>query len=71
MLLFLSLVSSIEKEETEEHGNSVKVEIASTTPVLEAFRDFFQASLLTELFSSLVAVESESFREIWRASVWD
>ena len=42
MLRFLSFVSSIGKEEAEElHGNSVKIEITSITPVLHAFLDFF------------------------------
>ena len=42
MLRFLNFVSSIGKEaESEEHGNSVKVEITSITPVLHAFLDFF------------------------------
>ena len=44
MLRFLSFVSSIGKEEeeaeAEEHGNSVKIEIACITPVLQAFLDF-------------------------------
>ena len=39
MLRFLSFVSSIGKE--AEHGNSVKIEITSITPVLHAFLDFF------------------------------
>ena len=34
-------MSSIGKEESEEHGNSVKVEITCSTPVLQAFLDFF------------------------------
>ena len=38
MLRFLSFVSSIGKEEAEEeHGNSVKIEMTSITPVLHAF----------------------------------
>ena len=44
MLRFLSFVSSIGKEEeaeSEEQGNSVKVEITCITPVLQAFLDFF------------------------------
>ena len=45
MLQFLSFVSSIgkeeEAEESEEHGNSVKIEITCITPVLQAFLDFF------------------------------
>ena len=45
MLRFLSFVSSIGKEEeaaeSEEYGNSVKVEITCSTPVLQAFHDFF------------------------------
>ena len=30
-----------EEEESEEHGNSVKIEIKKITPVLLAFLDFF------------------------------
>ena len=55
-------MSSIGKEEaeSEEHGNSVKVEITSITPVLHAFLDFFfQISLAFNMFSTLVLVEIE------------
>ena len=61
MLRFLSFVSSIGKEgeeaESEEHSNSVKVEITCSTPVLQAFLDFFQLSLAFNMFSTLVLVE--------------
>ena len=60
MLRFLSFVSSIGKEEeaeSEEQGNSVKVEITCITPVLQAFLDFFQISLAFNMFSTLVLVE--------------
>ena len=58
MLRFLSFVSSIgKKEETEEHGNSVKVKTKIITPVLQTFIDFFQISLAFKIFSTLVLVE--------------
>ena len=45
MLRFLCFVSSIGKEEeeaeSEEHGNSVKIEMTSITPVLQAVLNFF------------------------------
>ena len=46
-----------EKAESEEHGNSVKVEITCSTPVLQAFLVFFQISLAFNMFSTLVLVE--------------
>ena len=49
--------SSTGKEEAEEHGNSVKIEMTSITPVLQAFLDFFQISLAFNMFSTLVLVE--------------
>ena len=37
--------------ENEEHGNSVKIEITSIIPVLQAFLDFvFQISLAFNMF---------------------
>ena len=43
--------------EDEKHGNSVKIEITSITPVLQAFIDFLpQISLAFNMFSTLVLV---------------
>ena len=50
-------MSSIGKKEDEEHGKSVKVEIKSITPVLQAFLDFFQISLASNMICTLVLVE--------------
>ena len=36
-----------EAEAEEEHGNSVKIEIPSITPVLHAFLDFFQIIIVS------------------------
>ena len=44
------------EEEDEEHGNCVKIEIASITPVLRAFLVFFLISLAFNMFPTLVMV---------------
>ena len=41
------------EEDDEEHGNSVKIEITSITPVLQAF---LQISFALNMFSTLVMV---------------
>ena len=44
------------EEENEEHGNSVKIQITSITPVLRAFYNFFQISLAFNMLPTLVMV---------------
>ena len=51
MLWLLRYSSSTRRSEAEdEHGKSVKVEIASIKPVLQGFLDFFQISLAFSMF---------------------
>ena len=44
--------------------NSVKIEITCITPVLQAFLDFFQISLVFNMFSTLVLVEVKLSRNL-------
>ena len=56
-LLVFRLLRYCSSTGRRSHGNSMKIEITSITPVLQIFLDFFQISLAFNMFSTLVLVE--------------
>ena len=61
--LYMPILSSIE---SEEHGNSVKIEITCIKPVLQAFLDFFPDIIS---FQHVLHFDSGRSRMEWKLKV--